>query len=1055
MRRACLFIARGGVALLAWTSGANTKIRGAIVSTGTEQAFCRSLIALAVVAALANAQAARAQGDAAAEPPLEEVTVTGSSIKRGDDAALPVTIVSQEAMDLRDAATPVDLLTSLPAVVNVPINDSNQGGVSARGDVSSVNLRGIGSGNTLVLLNGRRVAAHGISSTEDGVPAMSVNVNTLPARGLERVDILRDGASAVYGSDAVAGVINFVTDNSYVGDEIQLQTGITEIGSGSDFGVTVTHGNYAFGERLHWISTFDYLNREELKTSDLPNATDSDKRAVARAGFDAANGPFFDRNASSQYPSFRIGSATPTRYLTPMEGGVVGIKNSAPNRTGAELGYYYDVNADGYSVPETERFNWFNGVEFKITDSLTAFGDLALYRADSTMVRPPVAYGINSDAALFVPIDNPYNPYGSRFYSPTGAPNADGTARLTGAPQSVTILSKRFTDIGPETIEVETTAITATAGLRGDLAPGWSWEAAGVYSRASTKDDSLNAVRESALLAQTARTDANAYNPFGYNFAVQGGQVVATTPYINPDSATSPFVQKFHQEGRNILGSVDARINGELWDLFGAGPIKIAFGAEHRWDDYELTRPQFAGVNGVNDLGLNPAGNDFVQASAAGDVIGDRKVLAGFVETVVPVFGDANALPALQRLEFGASMRYEDYNDFGSTSNPKFTLDWRPIEPLMIRASYNEGFRAPNLSVMNYPTRFTVGSNFDPYRGPVTQLPVDGQFQRQTEIRGNPDLVPETSEGRTLGFVLDVPYVDGLRVSLDYWKIEQENLIASPNAEEIRSNDAAMLLAATQAALAAGVPLSAIDLGSGTGAGYAGDPLVRRSATITAEDRALFAAYNAGRPQSQWVAPVGILEVTSTPYSNLATASIEGYDFNLTYSSPEFSWGRFGVTTDATYLKNYERQAGPNAAVETRLGKAGATKWRGSVNLFWSNDDIWSAGLSAYYIGDYADTSASINAATYETLGRPGYVYPIDGVYYWKVDETVTFNAFGAYTFVGDGESWLSDVNVRVGVKNLSNEDTPLTTDVAGYDSAVYNSVAMGRVWTLRLTKNF
>jgi len=1024
------------------------------VSTNTERLLAKSLIAMAVAAALANAQAAHAQENTApVSPTLEEVTVTGTSIKRTDDAALPVTIVSPEAMDLRDASTPVDLLTSLPAVVNVPINDSNQGGVSARGDISSVNLRGIGSGNTLVLLNGRRVAAHGISSTEDGVPAMSVNVNTLPARGLERVDILRDGASAVYGSDAVAGVINFVTDSRYVGNEIQMQTGITEIGSGSDYGVTITHGNYAFGERLHWISTFDYFNREALETSDLPNATDADKRRVARPGFDAANGPFFDRNASSGFPSFRVGSSTATQYLTPMEGGIVGIKNSAPSRDGAELEYYYDINKDGYSVPETERFNWFNALDFKINDRLSAFGNLALYRADSTMVRPPVAYGINSDRPLFVPADNPYNPYGSRFYSPDGSPNADGSPRLVGTPQSVTIVSKRFTDIGPETIDVETTAVTATLGLRGDIAPGWTWESGAVYSRAQTKDDSLNAVRESALLAQTARTDMSAYNPFGYNFAVQGGEVVATTPYTNPESVTSAFVQRFHQEGRNILASIDARINGELWDL-GGGPIGIAFGAEHRWDDYELVRPQFHGKNGPNDLGLNPEDNDFVQASAAGDVIGDRTVVAAFAEVVVPIVGNANALPGIERLQVGASMRYEEYSDFGSTSNPKFTLDWRPIDPLMIRASYNEGFRAPNLSVMNYPTRFTVGSSFDPYRGPVTGLPVDGQFQRQTGIEGNPNLVPETSEGRTLGIVLDVPWIEGLRFSVDYWKIDQENLIASPIAEEIRASDAAMLLAATQAALANGIPLEDIDLGSGT-ANYAGNPLVRRSATITDEDRALFAAYNASRPRSEWVAPVGILEVTFTPYSNLASATIEGYDFNVTYNSPRTQWGRFGLTADATYLEKYERRAGPNAPVETRLGKNGATRWRGSLNLYWSKDDTWSAGLSAYYIGEYADTGASINAATYESLNRPDYVYPIDGVYFWKVEDSITFNAFGAYTFDPSGDSWLADVNVRIGVKNLTNEDTPLTTDNAGYDSSVYNSVAMGRVWTLRLTKNF
>jgi iron complex outermembrane receptor protein len=988
---------------------------------------------------------------------LAEVTVTGSSIKRSDNEALPVTVVSQEAMQLRDASTPVDLLTSLPAVVNVPINDSNQGGVSARGDVSSVNLRGLGSGNTLVLLNGRRVAAHGISSTEEGVPQMSVNVNTLPTRGLDRVDILRDGASAVYGSDAVAGVINFVTDKDYEGNELQVSTGATELGSGNDYGLTWTHGNFAFDQKLHWISTFDFFNREALETHDLPSATDSNKVALASPGFDSINGPFFDRNSSSALPSFRaiVNNATVTRYLVPTAGGGVAIKNTAPARTGVELGAYYDVNFDGYSVPKTRRFNWFNGVDFDINDSVSAFGELALYRAESRMVRPPVAYGVNADRPLVMSIDNPYNPFGSRFYSPTGAANADGSARLTGTPQTTTIVAKRFTEAGAETIEVETTFYRALAGARGKLTDNWTWETAALYSVASTDDDSQNAIRESALLQSAARTDAGAYNPFGYTFKVANGAVVPDQVYVNPAATIDPFIQQFHQEGKNTLSTVDVRVNGKLFEL-PAGPIQLAVGAEHRWDDYELLRPQYAGINGAgNGLGLDPANNDYVQASAAGDVIGDRTVYAGFAETVVPLFGPQNALPGLKRLELGASMRYEHYSDFGSTSNPKFTLDWRPIEPLMIRASYNEGFRAPNLSVMNYPTRFTVGANFDPYRGPVTGLPIDGQSQRQTAIQGNPNLKPEVSEGKTLGFVLDVPWVDGLRMSVDYWKIDQEGLISSPNAEEIRANDAQLLLQATQAALSAGTPFNSIDLGSGGGAGvYKGDPLITRAAAITAEDRALFAAYNASRPQSQWVAPVGILTVTSTPYSNLASAKIQGYDFNVSWSSPQLSIGRFGFSTDATLLDKFERKAGATALTEHRVGKNGATKWRGSMNLFWSKDSVWSAGVSAYYIGEYADLGASINEATYQSLRRPDYVYQIDGVYYWKVDETLTFNAFVARTF-DFGNDWLKDLNVRLGVKNLSNEDAPLTSDAAGYDPAVYNSIAQGRTWTLRLTKTF
>lgn len=1014
------------------------------------------LVGLLAVTGVANvhAQDAAATETVATDEDvvLQEITVTGSSIKREDAEALPITVVSPEVMDLRDAGTPVDLLTSLPAIVNVPINDSNQGGVSARGDISSVNLRGLGSGNTLVLLNGRRVAAHGISSTEDGVPQMSVNVNTLPARGLSRVDILRDGASSVYGSDAVAGVINFIVDTSLEGDDIQIHRGVTEIGSGSDTNVTWTHGSYAFDRKLHWTSAFDFFDRDALKTADLPSAMDSNKVALAPPGFDAPNGPFFDRNASGAYPSFRVGNSTGTVYLTPVAGGGVAFKNSAPARAGEELGFYYDVNADGYSIPETRRFNWFNQLDYKVSDALSLFGELALYRADSTMVRPPVAYGINSDRALVVPADSPWNPYGSWFYDPAGAPREDGTPRLVGTPQPVTIVNKRLVEAGPETIDVQTNFMRVVAGARGRISQGWTWEAAALYSRAATEDDSLNAIRESALHEATSRTDTTAFNPFGYTFRIDGDQVVPDQPYTNPDSVMAPFIQKFHQEGRNVLASMDVRVNGELFEL-PAGMLQVAMGAEYRWDDYELTRPQFHGVNGENDLGLDPADNDFVQASAAGDVIGDRTVAAAYAETVVPVVSAMNSIPLVRRLELGASIRYEHYSDFGSTTNPKFTLDWRPFDALMIRASYNEGFRAPNLSVMNYPTRFTVGSSFDPYRGPVTGLPVDGQSQRQTGIEGNPNLKPETSEGKTFGFVLDVPFVEGLRVSLDYWNIKQDGLISSPSAEEIRAADAARLHAATQAALAAGVPYDQIDLGSGTAA-YAGHPLVKRSAVITDEDRALFAAYNATRPQSEWVAPVGVLQITYTPYSNLASAEISGYDLNLSYTSPMFSFGRIGVVTDWTYLDKFERRSTADAPVEHRIGKNGASKWRGSLNVFWSKD-VWSAGVSGYYIGSYADIGASISEATYDSLGQPDYVYEIDGVYYWKVDDMLTFNAFVARDFAFAGADWLKNLNVRLGVKNLTDETPPLTSAVAGYDSAVYNSVAAGRTWTLRISMNF
>ncbi|MDB6091875.1 MAG: btuB 3 [Gammaproteobacteria bacterium] len=999
----------------------------------------------------ANSQSA-ASGSQQDSSELQEVVVTGTSIRRSDTAALPVTVLGPEQMGLRDANTPADLLTALPAVVNVPINDSTQGGAGARGDIAAVNLRGLGSGNTLVLLNGRRVASHGISAQEGGVPELSVNVNVLPTVGLSRVDVLRDGASSLYGSDAVAGVINFVTDNKYVGNQVQLQAQMTEIASGSSGGFSLLHGNDALGGNLHWTSDFNLYWKQAIKSSDLPNATDSNKVALAPPGFNAANGPFFDRSASGAYPSFLIGSSKTVNYLVPVAGGGAAIQTTAPARTGAQLGAYYDVNSTGYAEPQTKRINWFNALDYKLNDSLSLFGELALYRAESVQERPAVAYGINTDVPLVVPANNPWNPYGTSFYDPAGAPTASGSPRLVGTPQAVTINATRLVNDGPERIEINSDFARALAGARGKLGGTWTFESALMYSIDHVTDTSQNAIRESALAAATRLTDATAFNPFNYTFQIVGGKVVPNQPYTNTEAQMSSFVQKLHQQGRDILASWDGHVNGELFDLPG-GPVQLASGMEFRYENYALTRPQYAGLNYANPLGLDPNNNDFVQASAAGNVIGSRTVGAAFAETVIPVFSAANALPMLAKLDFGAAVRYEHYSDFGGTTNPKFTFDWRPVQAVMFRGSYNHGFRAPNLAVLNYPSRSTVGTAYDPYRGPVTNQPGDGQAQRLTTIVGNHNLQPEKSEGGTLGVVFDVPYVDGLSLSADFWKIHQTNLIAAPNVSQLGQDDAARLLAATQAALAAGIPLAQIDLGSGTG-GYAGNPLITRSSVITAADRAAFAAYNAGRPQSQWLAPVGVLLATSTPYTNLASATIDGVDLNMTYRSPRFSWGRFQLITDATWLDKYQRRASASAPIEHRVGLEGATRWRGSMNLIWSKDDIWGAGVSAYYVGSYADVNATITPAAAAALGNPSYIYRIDGVNYFRIKSSITTNAFASYKFTREG-SFIDQTTLRLGVINLANEAPPLSSDPAGYDPTVYQSMAAGRTWSLRVTKDF
>jgi len=174
---------------------------------------------------------------------LETFTVTGSNIKRLDqEKVLPVTVMAAAELEVRDASQPSELLTALPQVTGLPGNETATLGATARGDNASVSLRGIPSSNTLILLNGRRVVPHPISQGEVGVPTLSVNVNTLPNRGLERVEILRDGASSIYGTDAVAGVVDYVANKNFRGTELSLRYGETRYGDGQEYRATLTHG---------------------------------------------------------------------------------------------------------------------------------------------------------------------------------------------------------------------------------------------------------------------------------------------------------------------------------------------------------------------------------------------------------------------------------------------------------------------------------------------------------------------------------------------------------------------------------------------------------------------------------------------------------------------------------------------------------------------------------------------------------------------------------------------------------------------------------------------
>ena len=1015
---------------------------------------------------------------------LEAFSVVGSHLHRTDqEKVLPVSVLGPDQIAARDASEAADLLTMLPSVTGLPLNETATLGAQARGDDAAISLRGLPSGDTLILLNGRRLAPHPISTVEGSVPSLSVNVNQLPNRGLDRVELLRDGASSVYGTDAVAGVVNFVTQKDFRGTELALRYGETAAGDGREYRATLTHGQDFGGGRGRLLSTIDYYDRGAIFAGDRAFSTESDFTSRAPAPWNdvTKSTAFFSRSSTSAFGNYTLGILNPNGtftalrppgvpaalvassglfFLVPTASGT-GFKTTTPSRTGLERDYYWNNNAFRVIQPESRRTNWFNGLEYDLNDRLTAFADLSLYQARSVTYREPDGITASTDGNMVVPVTSPFNPFGTRFWSPTGAPNADGSPRLTGTPSAVVITNKRLTDLATRTATILDSVYRGVAGLRGKLFDTWTWEGALLYSAARVTDSEAGADRKSLVQQAINQSDpAAVYNPFGYNFAVQGGTLVVTEPTQSPDSVTSTFRSPFVRTGLTKLASGDFHATGEVLPLWGGNVLSGAVGGEFRFEGYDDYRPPYAGLNPPGS-GLDPASNDFLGFSPNADTHANRRVSAAYAETVVPLVGHAFRLPLVESLELSASVRYENYSDFGGTTKPKFGVNWRPVKGVMVRASYNQGFHAPNLAELFTGSLIRTATNTtDTYRSIVTGLPTDGSSNRRSLSSGNLSLKPESSTGRSAGLVVDVPKVTGLSLSVDYWEIRQKDVISGPTATDAVNADSAALVAATQAALASGTPVDQIDLGSGA-ANYRGDPAVVRL-PVTQADRDYFAAYNAGKPADQQRATVGAIDLIRLTFFNKAQQFVNGVDFDLNYRLPPAALGNFTFDTAWTYLIDFYSYDAPGKPKTVLRGQnsfvaTGAAVWRGTTTLTWRLDQ-WGAGLSAYYIGHYQDSNATTTQSIYQSLGSPGYIAQVytggAWTYRYVVHDSLTYNAYVSYR-IRTQNHYFNDTTIRVGAVNLLNTPPPLSSDSRGYDPAVYNNLARGRAWSVELTKKF
>jgi outer membrane receptor protein involved in Fe transport len=990
---------------------------------------------------------------------LAKVSVTGSNIKRIDEEkTLPVTTFTSDDIRARDSATPADLLIGIPEITNIPANETATNAVAARGDNANISLRGLGASTTLVLLNGRRMPMHPFNTS-------SVNVNTLPTFGVQQVEVLRDGASAVYGSDAVAGVVNYVTRKDPQGGEYSFRYGLTEHGGGTDEQGNLGFGTTFAGGKGSVLINFSAYNRDPIFLWQRESSQSSDRHATARAPWNVPGGAYDNLSTTSIWAQYRVGAGVTSgtiRYFYPTDGtptGTPALSNVAPPRS-----LYADYNQYITGQPRSSRFNTYNRVEYDLTPAIRVYGEIVGYYSASRVNRQPMALQ-SSDAVVTVSADNPFNPLGSRFYSPTGAANADGTARLTGTPQPITIAAVLFPDGGAEKQVQSDVSYRALTGLKGTLGTSsWTWDTGLSYGAVHATDFLVNSIRQSYIQQVALRTDTTAWNPFGYTFKVAGNSVVADKPYSNPQSVRDAYTQSLNRYGRSKLPIVDAHLGGKVIDLW-SGPVAAAFGAEWRREFKADTKDPFAGTNPPGS-GLDPQDNDFLTTSPKFNYSASRTIESAYTETLIPLAAPRNHLPGLDSLELNASARYEKYSDFGSTTKPKYGLSWKPLHSVLIRASINEGYDAPDLATLYQPTSFSNSAppgSRDTVRNNIllsASLPADNQVLSKSYSIGNPALQPEESKGKSIGLVVDVPWVKGLTLSVDYWQIRQNSLVSSIGRDT--ALDAQLLQQYTQQQLAAGVPIQSINVGSritptDTTGGYVGDPNTLRAA-VTDGDRALLAQTWAVLPKSQWTAALGQwIGSISTSINGTGVNFSNGLDYGLSYSLPKTRFGQFRFSTQWAQFLKKQTQSTPTSPINDSIVGLNTAEWKGSTTLQWRQRN-WSTSLSGTYIGP-TRTGATTTQSVYDSLGRPSYIRVVTtngSTSYVEIgDDQIQLNASITYHFGPKGHGWLKDSSVRLGINNLLDAQPTLSTSSTGYSGATGESVWVGRAYSVEIHRSF
>ena len=914
---------------------------------------------LALSAALVIPSGAFAQAEDEGALALEEVVVTGSRIRRSDTSSIsPISVLTEADLAVSGNLTLENFIQDMPAVnggdFGAGVNNGNPG-------IASVSLRGLGPNRTLALVNGKRFASASVNGF--------VDLNMIPTAIVERIEVLRDGASTVYGSDAIAGVVNIITKKDFEGVDIQLGYDITDESDGEMingslvFGNSFDRGNFIVGAQIN--------KREEIRQGD---------RAFSAC-------PFFDDG--TQLICGGSPTTTPAQF-TPLgpdsaigghvldaDGTTVRPFNAATDAFNFAALSYLTTPQDvfsGYAAANYELF------EAPVLGAVNANLEMNFSNRESDQLLAPVG----TFGGWITSQEHPDNPFGDALCA---------TNPLCTAPQDVAT-SRRLTESGGRRFTQDVNAWRIGTGFDGQFENGWTWDVN--YTLAKWEDSqrdegrpnrpNIENMMDPTLCAAATNGCPGVYNPF-ISDSMTDAQVAYGFVGVNTKEESTLNVFQLNFAGD--LGGVE----------LPGGEIGWALGYENRREEAASSPDGGAAIGAI--------------AFTPGNVTGGKyQVDEVYGEVVLPILSGA---PMAELLTLEASARWTDV-DFLDDSDTVFKVatEWAPIEDIRIRATFAEGFRAPNISELFLGQQQSAEQYTDPCRNygapgtdanTVANCQADGlpptfnlaTFQATTLQGGNPNLVPETSESLTFGVVLTPSFLEDLTVSIDYFDIEIEDAVGTAPTSEV--------ISACYASAGFSDPLCALIVGPAF-------PGVDETPSPAAPTR---------RNSNLQIS--GVLQTNA----NLATYKTSGIDFQVDYGF-ETGLGLIDLRVTGTYLSEYDYLPFAGGELIELAGFFGGdpafgnsatfAEWQVNYGVTLTRDD-WGANLTARYMSETDDIDAA--PANLSNVADAITYLDIQGYYNWN------------------------DITFTAGIRNLTDEEPPYVTSYDDMNTLQFSYDTQGR----------